>query len=132
LWGDLATVGVCDHNSLVKKQTVESDNLPVSDVFTVDDGTARRFTLNTTRVAKCSYWVLMSDAGDVWGYLLDLRDQVLESVLAAEDVPTLEIEPKLNIVHSPAMCVLDRFSREYHNTGRMVRSTDWLLKTKQV
>ena len=131
MWGDLATVGVCDRNSPPQKQIVESDNLSVCDVFTINDGTGWRCTFNSTRVAKCSYWVFMCDASDVWSDLLDLRYQVLESVLAAEDVLAFEIELKLTL-HSPTMCVLDRFSREYHNTSRMVRRAAWLLKTKQV
>ena len=65
--------------------------------------------------------MLVSDVGDVWGYLLDIRYQVLESILVIEDVLTSEAKLKL-LVQSPTMCVLDRVGFEYRDTSSMVLS----------
>ena len=121
MWGDLATLRVCNHNSTLEEQTTKSDNLPMLNVFTVNDGFVRCFIINSARVETGSYCMLVLDVGDVWGYLLDLRHQVLESILVIEDVLTPEAKSKL-VVQSPTMCVLDRLGFEYRNTSSMVLS----------
>lgn len=96
------------------------------DVFTLINGTVGCYIVNQTQVKRFSDHMLMRDVSDVWGDLLDICYQVLEFILAAENVN--DAKENLTRVKSDSMCILVWACRKYHNTCGMAKCFTILLR----